>query len=174
VLREHLDDETAALVHLDGPSTPERATTRRPKHTRGLARADDDERDSPRRKSATIRIGGDSDWSIRVTKNPRRRDAKQREVARIVRSTSPKFVADNLRVPLASLSGAGRHCDVIEGERITADQAFGLLCRAPSTSISSRGKWPRTSSNEWGAPRVKFCDRKDFALERVDDLNVAL
>jgi hypothetical protein len=49
-------------------------------------------------------------------------------------------------MPLASLSGAGGHCDVIEGERITADQAFGLLRRAPS----------------------------DVDLERVDDPNVAL
>ena len=30
VLREHLDDETAALAYLDGPSTPECSTIRRP------------------------------------------------------------------------------------------------------------------------------------------------
>jgi hypothetical protein len=41
--REHLDDETAALVYPDGPSTPERSTIRRPEYIRGVARADDDD-----------------------------------------------------------------------------------------------------------------------------------
>jgi hypothetical protein len=49
VLREHLDDETAALAYLDGPSSPERSTIRRPEWVRGVASAvddDDDERGS--------------------------------------------------------------------------------------------------------------------------------
>jgi hypothetical protein len=77
-------------------------------------------------------------------------------------------------MPLASLSGAAGNRDVTEGERIRTDQAFGLLRRTPSTSISSRGKWPRTSSKRVGCSRVNFCDRMDFALEQVDDPNVAL
>jgi hypothetical protein len=48
VLREHLDDETAALVYVDGPSTPERAITRRREYTRGFARDDDDDDDDER------------------------------------------------------------------------------------------------------------------------------
>jgi len=59
VLREHLDDETAALAYLDGPSTPEDS---------GVACAVDDERGSRCRNLATAGIGGDSRWSIRATR----------------------------------------------------------------------------------------------------------
>ena len=70
VLREHLDDETAALAYLEAlqlPSVPRSdvqsrfGESRAPSTTSGAAVA---------ANLATVGIGGDSGWPIRVTKNP--------------------------------------------------------------------------------------------------------
>jgi hypothetical protein len=69
-----------------------------------------------------------------------------------VRSTSPKFAADDLRVPLASLSGARGHCDVIEGERMTADQAFGVIALSSHLNINSREVATYVLETRWVSP----------------------
>jgi hypothetical protein len=87
VLREQLDIEPAALVYLDRPSTPERAATRRPKYIRGPAPAVDDERGSRCCEALPSGSVGTQTGRFGSRRTLERRDANQREVVRIVRST---------------------------------------------------------------------------------------